>query len=51
MVDIEGDRISVTVSEGATIVVKGDSTESVIKRVDELMYKSKENGRNILTMD
>ena len=42
--------LSVTVSLGATLVTKEDTTETIIDRVDKLMYKSKNAGRNCLTI-
>ena len=38
--------IRVTVSVGATLISDDDTMESLIKRADKLMYKSKNNGRN-----
>ena len=45
-----GSRISVTVSVGATLVVREDSIHAAIKRADQLMYVSKSNGRNKVTV-
>ncbi len=39
-------KISVTNSFGATLATPEDSLESLLKRVDTLMYESKNNGRN-----
>ena len=36
----------VTVSIGVTSFKQGDTKESILKRVDELLYKSKDDGRN-----
>jgi len=44
------ENLQVTLSIGATIALANDSMEMVIKRADELLYKSKENGRNCLTL-
>jgi diguanylate cyclase (GGDEF)-like protein/PAS domain S-box-containing protein len=41
--------LRVTISIGATMALKDDTIESIVKRADELMYKSKEAGRNCLT--
>ena len=46
----EGRRISVTMSIGATLFRKTDSMESLVKRADELLYRSKQGGRNRLTL-
>jgi diguanylate cyclase (GGDEF)-like protein/PAS domain S-box-containing protein len=43
-------RVPVTTSVGATLIVNGDSTETAIKRADQLMYLSKANGRNRTTV-
>jgi len=43
-------EISVTISIGATMVKSDDTLESIIKRADDLMYKSKEDGRNRCTL-
>jgi diguanylate cyclase (GGDEF)-like protein/PAS domain S-box-containing protein len=41
--------LQVTISIGATIAQKDDTIENLIKRADELLYKSKEAGKNCLT--
>lgn len=46
----EGERISVTMSIGATLFRADDTPESLIKRADELLYRSKREGRNRLTL-
>jgi diguanylate cyclase (GGDEF)-like protein/PAS domain S-box-containing protein len=45
-----GDIVVTTVSIGATLGVPHDSIESLVKRADELMYESKERGRNKVTL-
>lgn len=40
---------SVTVSVGATLSQPKDTPDTLLKRADELMYQSKESGRNRLT--
>lgn len=47
----KGEELSVTVSVGITVVRKGDTVESIVKRADEYMYTSKENGKNRVTVD
>ena len=47
---IGGERLSVTVSIGATVTRIGDSLATIVKRVDTLMYASKANGRNRTTV-
>jgi diguanylate cyclase (GGDEF)-like protein len=43
-------RVSVTISIGGTLLVSGDSADSVVKRADQLMYASKLGGRNRATV-
>jgi len=40
------EKLVVTASIGATLVQPGDTTESILKRADALMYASKSSGRN-----
>ena len=42
--------ITVTVSIGATLAGTGDTVGALVKRADALMYQSKENGRNQVTV-
>lgn len=44
-----GERLKVTISVGVTVVKNEDKLETIVKRADELMYKSKENGKNRVT--
>jgi diguanylate cyclase (GGDEF)-like protein/PAS domain S-box-containing protein len=44
-----GNKLSVNVSLGATLVREDDTLESLIKRADILLYESKRQGRNRLT--
>ncbi len=46
----EGEEVSATVSVGATMAVPGDTVEELIARADKLMYKSKAEGRNRVTV-
>jgi diguanylate cyclase (GGDEF)-like protein len=45
------DKINVTVSIGATLVRPDDSSETLLKRADKLMYRSKLSGRNCVTTE
>lgn len=45
-----GARIGATVSIGATLFRADDTPESLVKRADELLYRSKREGRNRLTL-
>jgi len=47
---VDDTEMSVTISIGATMVKPDDTLDSIIKRADELMYKSKEDGRNRCTI-
>jgi diguanylate cyclase (GGDEF)-like protein/PAS domain S-box-containing protein len=51
LVPIEDDVVGATISVGATVARKDDTTGSILKRADELMYMSKERGRNCLTAE
>jgi diguanylate cyclase (GGDEF)-like protein len=44
-------HLKVTISIGGTLFKHGDTIDSLFKRVDELMYTSKSNGRNRVTID
>ena len=43
-------RIEATVSVGAALARPDDTPESLIKRADECLYRSKQSGRNRLTV-
>jgi diguanylate cyclase (GGDEF)-like protein/PAS domain S-box-containing protein len=43
--------VQVTVSLGATLMNQKDTIESLLKRVDDLMYQSKIDGRNRVTIE
>ena len=45
-----GKEIKVTVSIGGTIFKANESITELVKRADEYMYESKENGRNKVTI-
>ncbi len=47
----EDKKLFVTISIGATLINENDTIDSLIKRADTLMYKSKAAGRNCLTTD
>ncbi|GAB4485819.1 MAG: sensor domain-containing diguanylate cyclase [Anaerolineales bacterium] len=47
----DGKSINVTVSIGASLIQPDDNVETIVKRADDLMYASKENGRNRVTYD
>ncbi len=44
------ETLKVTISIGATLAQKEDTIEQLVKRADELLYKSKSSGRNCITM-
>jgi diguanylate cyclase (GGDEF)-like protein/PAS domain S-box-containing protein len=48
--DVDDQVLSVTVSIGGTILRAGDTIDSFVTRADELMYKSKQTGRNRVTI-
>ena len=45
------EKLSVTVSIGATIVQENDELKTIIARADEQLYLSKKNGRNRLSIN
>jgi diguanylate cyclase (GGDEF)-like protein/PAS domain S-box-containing protein len=49
-VKAEDRTLRITVSMGATLATAEDSVETLIKRADRLMYTSKTNGRNRVTL-
>ena len=50
-VEVNGEEIHVTISVGGTISRENDTFKSIIKRVDDLMYRSKQEGRDRVTID
>lgn len=48
--DTNDENLTVTVSIGATCFRPGDTPESFVDRADELMYRSKEGGRNSVSV-
>jgi len=49
--DVGGVLLAVTISLGATVVREGDDLQSILRRVDELLYTSKNTGRKRATFD
>jgi diguanylate cyclase (GGDEF)-like protein/PAS domain S-box-containing protein len=49
--NVESEAVRMTVSIGATLAALGDTAEGLVKRADELMYKSKLAGRDCVTSD
>ena len=47
----ENIKIGVMISIGATLCISQDDNQSIIKRSDRLMYKSKTAGKNRTTID
>ena len=48
-VTVDGRRVSVTLSIGATLLHAGDTIETAVKRADAQLYESKRAGRNRVT--
>jgi diguanylate cyclase (GGDEF)-like protein/PAS domain S-box-containing protein len=49
--DLETERLSITVSIGATLIKPNETYEKFFERADQLMYKSKQAGRNQITVE
>jgi len=47
---LEGASVNVTISSGATMAKKIDEMDKLMKRADNLMYQSKQSGRNCVTI-
>ena len=50
-INVNGEKVSVTASIGGAIVHETDTMESIIERADQLMYQSKQTGRNRVTLE
>lgn len=44
------ETLSVTASLGATVISKQDNLKTAVTRADSLMYQSKQNGKNVVTV-
>ena len=51
LIPYQGRSLSVTASLGATVARAGDTLETLVKRADELMYQSKQKGKNRVSSD
>ncbi len=47
---VENENLNVTISIGATMAKREDDADELVKRADKLMYMSKDNGRNNVTI-
>lgn len=43
-------KVCATVSVGAVLANEGDSLKSLVRRADQLMYRSKQRGKNCMTV-
>jgi len=50
-VDEEGKLLKVTISIGGAMFRSQDSPDSLVKRADTMLYRSKENGRNLVSIE
>lgn len=48
--DLKENRLAVTISIGGTLLQSGDTPEQFVQRADDLMYQSKQSGRNRVTI-
>ncbi len=49
-IEVNGEQISVTISVGGTCPTEGETPKTLLKRADSLMYASKQNGRDRVTI-
>ena len=45
-----GRTIEVTISVGASLARSDDTVETIVKRADQLLYQSKQGGRNRVSL-
>jgi diguanylate cyclase (GGDEF)-like protein len=50
-VHYDGRMIQITASAGVTVMQPGDSLEEMLKRADDLLYRAKSEGRNLVVTD
>lgn len=50
VIKIKDNKLKVTISIGATLVTPKDDMNTLIKKSDDLLYKSKRNGKNCITI-
>lgn len=50
-IQVPGSPLNVTVSMGATMAAPDDTRDSLMKRADMLLYKSKNKGKNCITIE
>ncbi|MBN2118155.1 MAG: sensor domain-containing diguanylate cyclase [Anaerolineales bacterium] len=48
--DVKGQGLTVTVSIGGTMLLAGETPDSLVGRADQMMYRSKQAGRNRVTI-
>ena len=48
--DVTQQHLTVTISIGGTLLLQGDTHDSLVGRADELMYRSKQAGRNCVSI-
>jgi diguanylate cyclase (GGDEF)-like protein/PAS domain S-box-containing protein len=48
---VDDSELSVTISGGGALARAGESSDDVIRRADALLYRSKDSGRNRITLD
>jgi PleD family two-component response regulator len=50
-VHYDGRMIQITASAGVTVMQPGDSLEEMLRRADDLLYRAKSGGRNLVVTD
>jgi diguanylate cyclase (GGDEF)-like protein/PAS domain S-box-containing protein len=49
-IDLKNKSLTVTISVGATLLLPHDTPDAVVRRADQMMYQSKQEGRNLVTV-
>lgn len=50
VVEINNEQLKVTISIGATLITPEDNLNTIIKKSDKLLYQSKKNGKNCVSI-
>lgn len=50
VIEVKDEKLKVTISIGAALVTPKDDMNTLIKKSDDLLYKSKKNGKNCVSI-